>query len=121
MSANGTFSVAKEKGPIKTIPEIPGVCVWRNGHIGVYIGNGQVIEAKGTKYGVVQTPLTGPGSNNWTHWLKHPQIEYIDETDKYKSVIQEHCNFSDPEGLWKYLDKYPYADDVYRKIASSYH
>ena len=46
VSANGMYERAKEKGPINTIPEIPGLCVWRTGHIGVY-RNGEVIEARG--------------------------------------------------------------------------
>lgn len=79
VSANGMYNGAKEKGTINTIPEIQGICVWKKGHIGIYIGNGQVIEAKGTKYGVVQTPLRGVGANSWTHWLKCPFIEYIEE------------------------------------------
>ena len=38
-----------------------------------YIGGGQVVEAMGTKYGVVKTELAGRG---WTHWLKIPYINY---------------------------------------------
>ena len=79
IGANTAFDKAKEKGPIGTIPEIPGLCVYKKGHIGVYIGNGQVIEAKGTRYGVVQTPLKGNGANAWTHWLECPYIEYVEE------------------------------------------
>ncbi|MEA4962921.1 hypothetical protein [Lutispora sp.] len=78
IGANTVFDRAKEKGPIGTIPEIPGLCVWKKGHIGVYIGGGQVIEAKGTRYGVVQTPLKGVGANAWTHWLRYPGIQYIE-------------------------------------------
>lgn len=79
VNANSMLSLAKEKGVIDTIPEVPGLCVWKQGHIGVYIGNGQVIEARGTKYGVIQTPLRGTGSTPWTHWLKCPFIEYVEE------------------------------------------
>lgn len=76
VSADGMFERASEKGTIDTLPEIPGVCVWHPGHIGVYIGNGQVIEAHGTKYGVIQTKMNDTG---WTHWLKCPYIEYLKE------------------------------------------
>lgn len=76
MSADGAFQVAKEKGPISTIPDIPGICVRYQGHIGVYIGNGEVIEARGTKYGVVKTKLK---DRPWTHWLKYPGIEYVEQ------------------------------------------
>ena len=77
VSANGMFDKATEKGTLDTIPEIPGICVWKRGHIGIYIGGGQVIEARGTYYGVIQSPLTGPESAGWTNWLKCPMIEYI--------------------------------------------
>ena len=71
LGANQMYYNASESGTIDTIPEIPGLAVWHDGHIGVYIGNGYVIEAMGTKYGVVKTQLEGRG---WTHWLK---VEYI--------------------------------------------
>ncbi len=38
--ANGMFENAKVKGTIDTIPEVPGLAVWSDGHIGIYIGNG---------------------------------------------------------------------------------
>lgn len=121
MCANGMYQIAKEKGPLNTIPEIPGICVWRNGHIGIYIGSGQVIEAKGTKYGVVQTPLKGTGSNSWTQWLKCPLIEYDDEFTEYKLIIQERCGFGNPQGVWEVIEKYhPYPEALYQQWADSY-
>lgn len=50
-----------------------------NGHIGVYVGNGEVIEAQGTAYGVVKTQLSGRG---WTKWLKIPNIKYVNQSNK---------------------------------------
>ncbi len=76
MSADGAFKVAKEKGLISTIPDIPGICVRYSGHIGVYIGEGEVIESRGINYGVVKTKLK---ERPWTHWLKYPGIRYIEE------------------------------------------
>jgi len=78
ISANTAFDRAKEKGTLNSMPEITGLCLWKKGHIGVYIGDGQVIESKGTKYGVVQTPLKGIGANAWSHWLKYPGIQYVE-------------------------------------------
>ena len=69
--ANQMYRSASVSGTIDTIPEVPGLAVWCDGHIGVYIGNGEVIEAMGTRYGVVKTKLA---DRNWTHWL---EIEYI--------------------------------------------
>ena len=78
VSANGLFKAATVKGTIDTIPETPGLAVWQDGHIGIYIGNGEVIEAMGTEYGVVKTSLP----IGWTHWLQIPYISYIEETNE---------------------------------------
>ncbi len=69
--ANQMYHSASVSGPINTMPDTPGLAVWKDGHIGVYIGNGEVIEAMGTSKGVVKTALVGRG---WTNWL---EIEYI--------------------------------------------
>lgn len=73
IGANTMYHNATTKGPISTIPETPGLAVWMDGHIGVYIGNGEVIEASGTKKGVIKTKLEGRG---WTQWLEVPYINY---------------------------------------------
>lgn len=73
IGADAMYRNAAVKGPIGTIPEIPGLAVWKSGHIGVYIGSGEVIEAMGTNYGVVKTQLT---DRNWTAWLEIPYIQY---------------------------------------------
>jgi hypothetical protein len=77
ISADQMYDYATEKGSIDTIPEIPGLAVWHEGHIGIYIGGGVVIEAKGTRHGVVQTQLA---NSSWTHWLKIPYINYVEPT-----------------------------------------
>ena len=73
ISANAMFENASEKGTIDTIPEIPGLAVWHEGHIGIYIGNGEVVQAANTNAGVIRTPI---GQSGWTHWLKIPYISY---------------------------------------------
>lgn len=73
ISADGFYNKATEKGDIKTIPEIVGLAVHRKGHIGIYIGNGKVVEAKGFDYGVVISRLE---KTTFTHWLKIPYIAY---------------------------------------------
>ena len=74
VGADGMHSAATVKGSMDTMPDTPGLAVWKSGHIGVYIGNGEVIEAMGTKYGVVKTKLAGRG---WSAWLQIPYISYI--------------------------------------------
>lgn len=73
ITANQMYHNAAVSGTIDTIPEIPGLAVWHDGHIGVYIGGGYVIEAMGTRYGVCKTKLEGRG---WTHWLQIPYLSY---------------------------------------------
>lgn len=68
-----------EKGGMDTMPEIPGLLLWMDGHVGVYIGDGYAIEAMGTRYGVVKTEVAGRG---WTKWGKLPCIEYIEDTEE---------------------------------------
>ena len=84
VTADGMLDKCKEKGDISTIPELPGVLVFSSQHVGVYIGNGYVIEAKCHAEGVVKTRLSSRG---WKSWGKCPWIEYGEETsniDKYK-------------------------------------
>lgn len=73
LSADGAFNKATEKGTIDTLPNIVGLAVRYKGHVGVYIGNGEVIEARGFDYGVVKTKLS---ARKWTHWYKFSEIEY---------------------------------------------
>ena len=73
LGANQMYYNASVSGTIDTMPDIPGLAVWHDGHIGVYIGNSEVIEAMGTRYGVVKTQLEGRG---WTHWLQVETINY---------------------------------------------
>ena len=63
-------------GGMDTIPEIPGLMLWKDGHVGVYIGEGCAIEAMGTKYGVVKTEIDGRG---WSGWCKLPWLTYLEE------------------------------------------
>lgn len=62
-------------GTLDTMPEIPGLMLWKKGHVGVYIGNGYVIEAMSTKKGVGKTELSGRG---WQGWCKLPYIDYME-------------------------------------------
>ena len=75
VSANGMLRACKEKGKIGTIPDVVGVLVFMDGHVGVYEGNGNVIEARGHDYGVVRTKLA---ARPWTDWGKCPYLDYGD-------------------------------------------
>lgn len=79
IGANQMFEAATEKGSISEMPEIPGLAVWREGHIGIYIGGGKIIEARGTKSGVIQSRVS---DGAFTHWLKIPYINYVEDEDE---------------------------------------
>lgn len=76
-SANGMFTYAKSKGmdwgKIGTLPEIVGLALWKDGHVGYYVGNGYAVEWKGFAYGCVKTKVAGRG---WQNWYKLPFIKY---------------------------------------------
>jgi len=82
-SANGFLSWLKKKGckygKINTLPEQPGTPVFKDGHVGLYIGNGLVVEARGFNYGVVITKLK---DRPWTDWAELPEslIDYEKST-----------------------------------------
>ena len=82
-SADGVLALCWEAGEISTMPEIPGILVFSPQHVGVYIGNGEVIEARGHAYGVVKTKLSSRG---WKNWGKCPWIEY-EEVKKEENLI----------------------------------
>jgi hypothetical protein len=56
----------------------------RMGHVGMYIGAGQVIEARGADYGVVITKLS---DRAWTHWGLLDWLEYDLPSDTGKAVV----------------------------------
>lgn len=78
VNAHGMYNAAKVKGKISTIPEIAGLVVYSrtHPHVGVYIGNGYVIEstlsARGD--GVIKTKLSD--WKGWEYWFKCPYISY---------------------------------------------
>lgn len=77
--ANSMFSWAKKKGmdwgTIDTLPEIPGLALYKDGHAGYYIGNGYAVEWQGFSWGCVKTQVK---KRPWTHWYKLPFIDYGD-------------------------------------------
>ena len=75
VAVEGLYRKCCRKGSITTLPDTPGVCVFmaNMGHVGVYIGNGEVVEAMGHAYGVVKTKVAGRG---WAYWGMPAWISY---------------------------------------------
>lgn len=74
------LTACKVKGAISTIPEIPGLAVWTEtgGHIGLYVGNGEVIELRGFDYGCQRNKLS---KRSFTTWGLYPYVEYPDDQE----------------------------------------
>ena len=85
LSANMMRSACKTKGEMATMPEIPGLLVFFDKHVGVYIGNGEVIEARSRKYGVYKSKLA---DRPWTSWGYCPYITY-EEPEQEKTCTLE--------------------------------
>lgn len=84
VSTEPMIDLCTEQGSMDTMPEIPGLLLWKDGHVGIYIGGGYAIEAMGTKYGVVKTLVSGRG---WAKWGKLPCIEYIEEAEETRLPV----------------------------------
>lgn len=71
------FEYAKTRGMdwgvIGSMPEIVGIALRFDGHMGFYVGGGYAVEWRGFNFGCVKTKVAGRG---WTHWCKLPFINY---------------------------------------------
>lgn len=77
VSADMLFDRCRRKSTVMaTMPDVEGVAVFMRGHVGVYIGNGKVVEARGHAYGVVETALK---ARRWQRWAYLPFLQYLED------------------------------------------
>lgn len=123
LSCEGLLAEAKEKGDISSIPEIPGVLVYMKGHMGIYIGNGQVIESTAAKYDgkkgrIYKTYFKGNGKGcdgkrtTWTKWFKSPYLSYDEVKPVEPSKPNTSDNFLGARGYIKLGDKGSNVDKI---------
>lgn len=81
LSANGMYNKCTEKGKISSIPNIKGLLVWMDGHIGVYDGEKYTYECtvSGGTFRIIKTVAKTRG---WTNWGKCAYIKYEKENSK---------------------------------------
>lgn len=81
VAVSGLYTQCSKKGTLSNMPDTPGVCVFQAdmGHVGVYIGNGFVVEAMGHAYGVVKTQLH---SRKWSLWGMPSWISYEESSSE---------------------------------------
>ena len=108
-TANTFRAQAVDHGSVSGILSVPGLAVWRRGHIGLYIGSGKVIEAGGTKVGVAGTPLHMPATGKaWTEWLQLRDVDY----DRAPSTAEITTGAFVIRRLLKLKSPYMRGDDV---------
>ena len=83
VSADGMYEYCSKRakhGAIADLPNVPGILLFRTGHVGVYIGGDYAIEARGFNYGVVKTRVSSRG---WQKWAYMPAdlLEYGEPVD----------------------------------------
>lgn len=111
VAVEGLYRKCSKRGDIGNLPETPGVCVFMRdmGHVGVYIGNGEVVEAMGHAYGVVKTKLAGRG---WAYWGMPDWISYGYVAECEPTSTQAPANGTDFSLNFRILRQGCVGDDV---------
>ncbi len=79
---------------------VPGELLWKNGHVGVYIGDGLAVECTPSYKGGVQiTAVKNIGTKSGysaTTWTKHGKLPYVDYTEKANTTSAATVKISVP-------------------------
>ena len=86
--ANKMFTNATKNGSMETFIDLPGILVFKGtdktkNHVGVYIGNGKCIEAKGHNYGVVTSDIS-----TWKYWCMSNLFTYGESVPVHEPTIE---------------------------------
>ena len=60
-------------GTMDTLPDVIGLALYRDGHVGYAVGGGYAVEWRGFAYGCVKTRIA---ERDWTHWYQIPFLDY---------------------------------------------
>lgn len=90
LGSSQLYSKAYARLPMSKINDFaPGVVLWKNGHVGIYIGKDSqnrpiCMEAKGINYGTIQSLVS---STKWSYGLTFDFIDYNIQTSVPSSLI----------------------------------
>lgn len=95
LGSSQLYAQAKARMPISEWKKFAvGVVLWKKGHVGVYIGNGKVVEARGIDFGTIISNIT---ATRWQYGLTFSWIdyEYADKADKIEHRLPN--PYAEPE------------------------
>lgn len=98
-NADGIYNLCaktEEHGNIDTVPDIPGILLHKNGHVGVTIGDGKAVEFRGFNYGCVITEIKDRG---WLNWSRLPWVEYEAE-EKSEEGAENVAGYKASGNVW---------------------
>ena len=80
-------------GEISTMPNVPGIALFRANetkpstkeHIGLYVGGGLVVDARGSSAGVLIGTIASYG--RWTHWAYLADVDYSQQEIEDNSTV----------------------------------
>ncbi|MCH5297572.1 MAG: peptidoglycan-binding protein [Ruminococcus sp.] len=71
------LNTATETGSVSAgVPRVHGLGLWRPGHVGVYVGDGMEVDARGDEYGVCYESIYS-SYLGWTYWFKLAAVSYV--------------------------------------------
>lgn len=116
-TANTFKAQFTKSGAIGAISETAGLAVCKDGHIGIYLGNGKVCESRGVAYGVVISDLK---TQKWTHYGKLKGVEYDDVyvvfSKESKPVTYQIYTVKKGDTLWDIAKRYKTTVDALTKL-----
>lgn len=119
----GAYRAATKKGPLSTMPDIPGIVLWMTGHVGVYIGNGEFIECAGCPIGMFKGKIQNGkivSGSKFTNWFMDNWLIYEEKTFTKESAadfIQKAAGLE--EKTIDYLNAYRYDNALLVKLAQA--
>lgn len=92
------YSSAYRRLPISEVRNFArGTVLWKQGHVGVYVGDGMCVEAKGIRYGTVKTPVA---NTKWLYGLTFGDMDY-NITTKVEGGKKNKNPYAEPTRLLK--------------------
>ncbi|MBQ1507658.1 MAG: peptidoglycan-binding protein [Ruminococcus sp.] len=89
------LGASTESGSVSAgIPRVHGLGLWRPGHVGVYIGDGMEVDARGDEYDMCYESLSS-SYMGWNCWFKHSAVSYV--TDGWEQFNGDYYYYENGE------------------------